>query len=243
MPFGVDSHATRGLLSLARDFAAIAADLAAAREAGAVIDRIASHAVARVPGCEAAGVTVVRGRHVVAPAGQPGEVAYDLDVLQQQLGTGPCLSALGDGALVRSDDLAAEARWGTFGAQALAQHGVRSVASYPMQLGSEVVGALNLFSRRAGAFTADGAIEAGGVLAVHAALAVGAANERANLVAAMDSRATIGVAIGVIMGRQGIDQSRAFDVLRRASQRTNVKLREIAVQVAGGRLPDGMLDG
>jgi AmiR/NasT family two-component response regulator len=44
----------------------------------------------------------------------------------------------------------------------------------------------------------------------------------------MASRAEIEQAKGILMVRSRCDADRAFDILRRASQRQNVKLREIA---------------
>jgi AmiR/NasT family two-component response regulator len=43
------------------------------------------------------------------------------------------------------------------------------------------------------------------------------------------------------MAREGCDEDTAFDMLRRASQRTNVKLRDIARQIveANARSHDG----
>lgn len=48
---------------------------------------------------------------------------------------------------------------------------------------------------------------------------------------ALETRTTIGQAQGILMARQQIDAPAAFDVLRRASQRTNRKLRDIACEV------------
>ena len=45
---------------------------------------------------------------------------------------------------------------------------------------------------------------------------------------AMDSRAVIEQAKGVLMAQRRIDADQAFDVLREASQRYNRKLRDIA---------------
>ena len=45
---------------------------------------------------------------------------------------------------------------------------------------------------------------------------------------AMNSRAEIEQAKGILMARSHCDADRAFDILRRASQRQNVKLRQIA---------------
>jgi AmiR/NasT family two-component response regulator len=47
------------------------------------------------------------------------------------------------------------------------------------------------------------------------------------------------MAIGILMAIRRIGQDEAFDLLRRVSQRTNRKLREIADEVVHtGQLPD-----
>ena len=50
----------------------------------------------------------------------------------------------------------------------------------------------------------------------------------ADLHAALSSRETIGEAMGILMERERITAQQAFNVLRRASQHLNVKLREVA---------------
>jgi AmiR/NasT family two-component response regulator len=57
------------------------------------------------------------------------------------------------------------------------------------------------------------------------------AADNANLQAALTTRTVIGQAQGVLMARQEINEAEAFDVLRRASQRTNRKLRDIAADI------------
>ena len=47
----------------------------------------------------------------------------------------------------------------------------------------------------------------------------------------MTTRQLIGEATGILMARQNITQQDAFDMLRRASQRLNIKLREVAEQI------------
>jgi AmiR/NasT family two-component response regulator len=53
-------------------------------------------------------------------------------------------------------------------------------------------------------------------------------DEVANLQAALESREMIGIAMGILMERNRITDRQAFDILRRASQHFNVKLREVA---------------
>jgi AmiR/NasT family two-component response regulator len=48
---------------------------------------------------------------------------------------------------------------------------------------------------------------------------------------ALENARLIGRAQGVLMAREGCGSEKAFDILRRASQRTNRKLREIAEEI------------
>lgn len=62
--------------------------------------------------------------------------------------------------------------------------------------------------------------------------------EAANLRAALESNRTIGMAIGLSMERWSLSADAAFAVLRRHSQDSNTKLRDIAADlVATGQLP------
>jgi AmiR/NasT family two-component response regulator len=55
--------------------------------------------------------------------------------------------------------------------------------------------------------------------------------EAANLSRAMEHRAVIEQAKGIIMASQHCGPDEAFDLLRRASQRENRKLRDLAVDL------------
>jgi curved DNA-binding protein CbpA len=52
---------------------------------------------------------------------------------------------------------------------------------------------------------------------------------------ARDSNRRIGMAMGIVMGQRHVDEEDAFDVLRRTSQNTNRKLRDIAEDVIRDR--------
>jgi AmiR/NasT family two-component response regulator len=61
----------------------------------------------------------------------------------------------------------------------------------------------------------------------------------ANLHAALATREAIGQAQGILMEREHVTAERAFDILRRASQHLNVKLRDIAQNLIDtGERPD-----
>lgn len=55
--------------------------------------------------------------------------------------------------------------------------------------------------------------------------------EVAGLREALTSRDLIGQAKGILMASEGVSADEAFDILRRASQRMNVKLRDVAAQL------------
>ena len=57
-----------------------------------------------VPGCEQAGISLLRDRHVETPASL-GPLASACDRLQEQLGAGPCVTALREADTVRIDDV------------------------------------------------------------------------------------------------------------------------------------------
>jgi hypothetical protein len=52
------------------------------------------------------------------------------------------------------------------------------------------------------------------------------------LKAALASRTVIGIALGIIIEREHVTEPEAFQILKRMSQHTNVKLRDVAAQIA-----------
>lgn len=77
----------------------------------------------------------------------------------------------------------------------------------------------------------------------HAAIAYAAARKHSGLSRSVETRQLIGQAQGILMERHKLTGEQAFALLIRASQHTNVKLREVAEQLlrsgalAGGGQP------
>lgn len=80
------------------------------------------------------------------------------------------------------------------------------------------------------------------VFAAHAAVALATAQKAAHLEAKADRRDIIGMAKGIIIARQHVSDQEAFDIGRRASQRMNIKLRELADQVVHPPADDGPVE-
>lgn len=199
-----------------------------------VLSGIADLAVAVIPSCEEAGVTLEASGKVVART-TTGERAKRVDAFQYDIDEGPCLHASKIGSTVLIQDMAADARWPRFASFAYEQ-GVQSSYSIPMIAGSEKFGVLNLYSmsRPFGATDADvGSLFAREATdAVRHAAAFTKTRELIdNLYAALESRSIIGAAVGIVMNRDQISMADAFEKLKEISQRENMKLRDVAQRV------------
>lgn len=183
-------------------------------------------ALVNIPGARHAGITIVdRSGRVSTPAATAELVAH-IDQLQDEVGQGPCLDAIREHITVRCDDLNAEARWPDFAARAT-QLGVRSMLSFQLFVRDRDLGALNLYSSAPASFD-EVDEQIGLLLASHAAVAMVGAQGRHNFAVALATRDLIGQAKGILMERRKITAKRAFELLVRASQRSNRKLHEIA---------------
>lgn len=233
------AHRPSDVPGLANQFAAVARALAAEVSVDATLQRLVGLATMIVPGCHHAGVTVLRRGRPETPAATD-EVSGAVARIQYEAGEGPCLSAILEQPTYRTGDLSAETRWPAFARPAAERTGVLSVLAYRLFTEGDTVAALNLYSRDRNAFD-DEAEAIGTILAALAALAFARAREReqiSGLEQAVASNRSIGMAIGILMAIGRIGQDEAFDLLRRVSQRTNRKLREIADEVVHtGQLP------
>ncbi len=126
--------------------------------------------------------------------------------------------------------------WPDFSKRA-SQAGVQSVWSLPLNLRDRTTGALNLYSttRRSwhdpAAGAARGLARQAAVVLANATTLMTAQLTNQHLQQAVESRDLIGQAKGILMARQSISADEAFDILRRASQRANRKLRDIAADL------------
>jgi GAF domain-containing protein len=214
-------------------FAEIDRQLVACSSTKDVYDALSTTAVRFVPGAEEAGVTVsLRGRH--RTFGATGQLVTDVDAIQYDLNSGPCVDAVSGPAVVSSADIGADERYREFGPRAVAETSVRSMLSMRLSQGDETSDGLNLYSTKPAAFD-EQARAIAVALAGQGALAVVAARAReqaAQLETALANSRDIGIAMGVLMRANAITRDAAFQLLREASQRTHRKLADIARDVA-----------
>jgi GAF domain-containing protein len=228
-------------------FAQLARELATKRTLAATLQAIVEHAKAMISGAEEAAITTKRGTQRYQTVAFTGDLPLHVDAIQYRTMEGPCLAALQQRQVIRSDDLGADARWPTFGREVRATTDVVSMMSHRLFLeNSDTIGALNLYSRQPAAF-AGAELTALDALATHGAIALSTAAEREqnqHLRTALETNRDIGVAIGILMATRLITKQQAFDALRVASQHAHRKLHQVALDVIEtGLLPPPVLAG
>jgi GAF domain-containing protein len=198
-----------------------------------------------IPGAEATSITLIRNDRAFTVA-HYGEMSLAADELQYEHGSGPCMDAGRAGVLLRVDDMRTEQRWPEYVAHLVETTEVRSSLSIPLPYQGSSIGALNNYSTQPSAFAHPESLSAGLEVAEIVAVAVANADAHAqlgeqarNMGLAMESRAVIEQAKGVLMAQRHVDADQAFEILREASQRYNRKLRDIARGIVEGAQPRG----
>ena len=214
-------------------FADMALDLHDEPSAERTVDRIADFAKAAMR-CDDAGILLVHSRRRIETAASTSKRAERAHDLQTELDEGPCLDALtGDESYYLIGDTETDPRWPRWG-KIVAEAGIRSVLSIRLETRARRYGSLNLYGSEPEMFGPDD-LAVASIFARHASIALATSQETDGLQRAMDARKVIGIAMGILMERYALEPDRAFDVLQRYSQTNNIKLRDVAQQVAERR--------
>ncbi|GAA1571882.1 MULTISPECIES: GAF and ANTAR domain-containing protein [Kribbella] len=184
--------------------------------------------------CTYAGVALsTRGsRAEIAAVTDPVVTAF----YEQQIATesGPLITALRERTAVLIHDTTTDDRWPEL---VTGTPAIRSVLDVPLATGDtprHTVGVLGLYAAEPDVFTTDDEAIAH-VLAQHASVALASARHEETMAQAVDARKLVGQAMGILMERFDVDGDRAFAILKRYSQDTNTKLRDVAQQLIDTR--------
>jgi GAF domain-containing protein len=222
-----DEPITRGLAALASFFLG----------AGTLEDTLlrVSEIAGQVLEADMVGITMLtNGRVKTGVFTHPA--APEIDRAQyESAGRGPCLDAFVEQHVHRIHDTAVDRRWPEFAAAAAAA-GIVTTLSLPLSRGLEPLGALNLYSRQAGAFherlaEAEVLATQAAILLANAQLYHSARDLNDNLNQALAAQRTVDYAIGILMSTGGRSSDEAFQHLVRASQRENRKVRDLAAEI------------
>ncbi len=192
----------------------------------------ATHQLFQATGC---GIMLIDDSSVLAAVAATDEPGRLLEVVQEQVGHGPCVDALTFGQIVNTADLGADARWPELGQ--LAAKGVRAVLGVPLHADRLPVGSLNVYrdqphqwtESEVSALTAYSSLVEGGLqTALHA-------RERERLAEqlqhALDHRVVIERAVGIVMGRQNINAVDAFNQLRHQARSAQRPVADVAADL------------
>jgi len=213
-------------------FADVARMLEAEPDMQGTLDQIAELSLKAID-CDYAGITLLHGKNRFETVAASDERVQRADELQYSLQEGPCLQAIWSHDTFVVEDMCTDERWPAWGPEA-AELGLRSILAVRLFTSGQTHGALNLYAREPRRFDGDD-VAVAHIYATHASVALSAARQEEHLRKAVDARHLVGQAQGILMERYNIDADRAFEVLRRYSQDSNVKLRAVAEQVVSGR--------
>jgi GAF domain-containing protein len=201
-----------------------------------VLQRLTLLARQTVGDSQSASITVVDdGRY--RTSNSTGPEALAIDEAQYKQDDGPCLEATRSRRQLQVAVADTRDQWPRFQEEAR-QAGIVGTLSTPLvREPGDAVGALNIYVGDDGGFQpADR--ETAQLIAAVAAILVSRSlalrdSTRLNdeLRQAVATREIIGEAKGILMEAQGCNRDEAFDILRRASQRENRKLRDLAEEL------------
>jgi GAF domain-containing protein len=200
-----------------------------------------------VPGATAAAVTVTAGGqdHTFAASEASTEKLHQM---QFASGHGPVVDVLRYAEARHVQDTSTEHRWPDF-CRAAADSGFGSCLILPLHASQQSPGVVALYGDRPRAFSGvvhDIALlfAAQGGTAVHnAEIYEQCCQMVTNLRAALESRAIIEQAKGIVHARLGVSPDEAFRLLNRTSQDTNEKVRVIAAKLVRDELDPRHLGG
>jgi putative methionine-R-sulfoxide reductase with GAF domain len=204
---------------------------------GETLNRVASLAVDAIQPAVAAGMTLLDERNRPQTFVSTDDIGPPVDQAQYDQDDGPCLDAYRQNRIVRVDDISTVAdSWPAY-SRVAAEQGVKSTLSLPLVAAGKPFGAFNLYARDPHAFS-DQDESAALLFSIQAAVVLanaraywGAFDLASGLQKALESRATIEQAKGILMASRRCSPEKAFEILITASQRSNVKLRDLASRV------------
>ncbi len=203
--------------------------LVEADDFGSTLDRFVGRVVRTIPGCDAATITV-RSTAAVETVVGGADLGFD------PLAPGPVVEAVTFDEPRRLADATSDQRWPAFSAH-LINGGFHGCLALPLAIHGDENAVLTLFSREADQFD-ELAYDVVLLLTLNAGVAFDNASlyhDSNRLVGqlqmALHTRSLVGRAQGLLMRHLSQDSEQAFDTLRRASQNSNTKLRDLAALV------------
>ncbi|MEU3999514.1 ANTAR domain-containing protein [Streptomyces fungicidicus] len=212
-------------LDLAEALTAAARRLHETSTPDSTLDIAVRLAVDLVPGADHAGISVIDKDNARSTLACTDDVVRTAEESRPGEGHQPYWHRLWAAPVAEAQDTENGA-----GEDTLAGLGLRSALSLRLRADRRRLTVLTAYARKPRAFD-EAALRVGRLFTAHVGIALDSATVREQLTEAMRTRDLIGQATGILMERLDIDAAGAFDSLVRASQRENVKLRDLARRI------------
>jgi GAF domain-containing protein len=199
-----------------------------------------THSIFSVDG---AGLMLADAEHHLRNAAVSDDRVRHLEELQIRHAEGPCITAFDEKALVGAEDLTLDLRWPIF-SQAAVDQGVRAVLASPIPYNQDAVGVVAVISheRHPWSGEAELALLAFTDLAalLIASMMIGEQQTElaTQLQSALNSRAVIEQAKGVLIGQQGISAHAAYEQIRAQARAERRKVTLVAAELVSRAIRD-----
>lgn len=191
-----------------------------------------------VLGLDGSGVMLAHGGRLEFTTAVPGRLA-ELEIVQIEHQSGPCMDAYQSGEVVATTDLTTQRdRWPEYCAVA-ERLGLASVAGIPMRLAGSAVGAVNLYGGEARSWPQE-ELDAAVVIAdmatnylINASKLWQQEQLNEQLQHALDSKAIIEQAKGIVASERDTTVDQAFECIRSHARSHNVTVHSVAEAIVG----------
>jgi GAF domain-containing protein len=192
-----------------------------------------THTIFSVDG---AGLMLADADHHLRNAAVSDDRMGHLEELQIRYQEGPCITAFDDKVLVGAEDLTSDLRWPSFNGAAVGC-GVRAVLASPIPYDQDAVGVVAVLSEERRPWSAEAELALLAFTDLAALLiATMMMGERQTMLAAqlqgaLNSRAIIEQAKGVLIGRQGLSAHAAYEKLRVQARAERRKIAIVSAEL------------
>jgi GAF domain-containing protein len=192
-----------------------------------------THAIFSVDG---AGLMLADAEHQLRNAAVSDDRVRHLEELQIEHSEGPCITAFDDKVLVNAPDLVTDLRWPAF-SRAAADRGVRAVLASPIPYNQDAIGVVAVLSQQEHPWTPEAELallaftDLAALLIASMMMSEQQSELAQQLQGALNSRAVIEQAKGVLIGQRGLSAQAAYEQIRARARAERRKVTAVAAEL------------
>jgi GAF domain-containing protein len=200
-----------------------------------------THTIFSVDG---AALMLADSEHHLRNAAVSDERVRHLEDLQIQYQEGPCITAFDDKVLVGAEDLITELRWPSF-SRAAVDRGVRAVLASPIPYNQDAVGVVAVLSGQRHPWSGEAELallaftDLAALLIASMIMGEQQTELAQQLQGALNSRAVIEQAKGVLIGQHGLSAHAAYEQIRTQARAERRKIAVVASELVRRAVRDG----